>query len=77
MAIPTTGAHYIAAIEALTPDDLRQAATACLDPQRANIALLLPTGTTARQRHGPRLVSAGAAAQHTPYAPGHDPYPGD
>jgi zinc protease len=43
---PNYGAHYIAAIEALTPDDLRQAATACLDPQRANIALLLPTGTT-------------------------------
>ena len=42
---PNYGAHYIAAIEALTPDDLRQAAAAWLDPQRANIALLLPTGT--------------------------------
>jgi zinc protease len=42
---PNYGAHYIAAIEALTPDDLHQAAVACLDPQRANIAVLLPTGT--------------------------------
>ena len=42
---PNYGAHYIAAIEALTPDDLRQVASACLDPQRANIAVLLPTGT--------------------------------
>ena len=33
--------------------------------------------TAARQRHGPRLVPAGAAAQHTPYAPGHVSYPGD
>jgi zinc protease len=42
---PNYGAQYMAAIEALTPDDLRQAAAACLDPQRANIALLLPAGT--------------------------------
>jgi zinc protease len=42
---PNYGAHYIAAIEALTLDDLRQVASACLDPQRANIAILLPTGT--------------------------------
>jgi zinc protease len=42
---PNYGAHYIAAIEALTPEDLRQVASACLDPQRANIAVLLPTGT--------------------------------
>jgi zinc protease len=42
---PNYGAHYIAAIEALTLDDLHQAASVCLDPQRANIAVLLPTGT--------------------------------
>ena len=65
---PNYGAHYIAAIEALTPDDLRQAAAACLDPQRANIALLLPTGTTLpdsstvlawsqpEKRHSPRHI---------------------
>jgi zinc protease len=63
---PNYGAHYIAAIEALTPDDLRQAAAACFDPQRANIALLLPIGTALpdsatvlawsqpEQRHSPR-----------------------
>jgi len=63
---PNYGAHYIAAIEALTPDDLRQAAAACFDPQRANIALLFPTGTELpdsatvlawsqpEQRHSPR-----------------------
>jgi len=63
---PNYGAHYIAAIEALTPDDLRQAAAACFEPQRANIALLLPTGTELpdsatvlawsqpEQRHSPR-----------------------
>jgi zinc protease len=72
---PNYGAHYIAAIEALTPDDLRQAAAACLDPQRANIAVLLPTGTPLPDSASPRLVPAGAAAQHTPYAPGHAPIP--
>ncbi|MGE3536495.1 MAG: M16 family metallopeptidase [Candidatus Tectimicrobiota bacterium] len=41
---PNYGAHYIAAVEALTHTDLREAAAACLDAQRANIALLLPQG---------------------------------
>lgn len=70
---PNYGAHYIAAIEALTPDDLRQAAAACLDPQRANIALLLPTGTTLpdsstvlawsqpEKRHSPRHMPQGTS----------------
>lgn len=39
---PNYGARYIAAVEALTPADLREAAATCLDPQRANIALLFP-----------------------------------
>lgn len=43
---PNYGMHYIAAVEALTRDDLRQAAAACLEPQRANIALLMPQETT-------------------------------
>ncbi len=43
---PNYGTHYVAAVEALTRDDLRQAAAACLDPQRANIALLLPHEAT-------------------------------
>lgn len=42
---PNYGAHYIAAIDALTQDDLREAAAACLTPERANIALLMPSGT--------------------------------
>jgi len=41
---PNYGAHYITAVESLTQDDLRAAAAACLDLQRANIAVLLPTG---------------------------------
>lgn len=41
---PNYGTRYIAAIEALCLDDLRQAATAVLNPQRANIALLMPPG---------------------------------
>jgi zinc protease len=41
---PNYGARYIAAIEALGLDDLRQAAAAVLNPQRANLALLLPSG---------------------------------
>ncbi len=41
---PNYGAHYIVAVEALTPTDLREAAATCLEPQRANIALLLPHG---------------------------------
>lgn len=43
---PNYGAHYITAIDALTQDDLRAAAAACLEPQRANIALLVPEGGT-------------------------------
>ncbi|MDZ7379109.1 MAG: insulinase family protein [candidate division KSB1 bacterium] len=43
---PNYGTHYIAAVEALTRDDLRQAAAACLDPQRVNIALLVPQEAT-------------------------------
>jgi zinc protease len=42
---PNYGARYIKAIDALTIDDLHQAAAAFLEPQRANIALLLPEGT--------------------------------
>ena len=40
---PNYGERYVAAIEALSHDDLQQAATAFLDPQRANLALLMPS----------------------------------
>ena len=40
---PNYGAQYIAAVEALTRDDLQQAADTFFTPQRANIALLMPT----------------------------------
>jgi zinc protease len=43
---PNYGTRYIAAIEALCLDDLRQAAAAILSPQRANIALLMPPGVS-------------------------------
>src|SRR5262249_25539184 len=43
---PNYGSHYVAAVEALTREDVRQAVAACLDPQRANIALLLPNDAT-------------------------------
>jgi zinc protease len=41
---PNYGTRYIAAVEALQLDDLQQAAATFLNPQRANIALLLPPG---------------------------------
>ena len=41
---PNYGTGYIAAIEALRLDDIRQAATTFLNPQRANLALLVPSG---------------------------------
>ena len=40
---PNYGERYVAAIESLSHDDLQQAATAFLDPQRANLALLIPS----------------------------------
>ena len=40
---PNYGERYVAAIESLSLDDLRQAGTTFLDPQRANLALLMPT----------------------------------
>ena len=40
---PNYGERYVAAIESLSHDDLQQAATAFLDPQRANLALLMPS----------------------------------
>jgi zinc protease len=40
---PNYGARYIAAVETLTRDDLQQAADTFFTPQRANIALLMPT----------------------------------
>jgi zinc protease len=43
---PNYGTHYMAAIEALSLDDLRQVATLYLTPQHANVALLLPPGAT-------------------------------
>ena len=39
---PNYGERYVAAIESLSHDDLQQAATTFLDPQRANLALLMP-----------------------------------
>lgn len=39
---PNYGLHYMAAIEALSLEDIRQAATVFLTPQRANVALLVP-----------------------------------
>ncbi len=41
---PNYGEQYIAAIEALSLDDLHHAAAAILDPQQANIAVLMPEG---------------------------------
>ena len=40
---PNYGERYVAAIESLSHDDLQQAATTFLDPQRANLALLMPS----------------------------------
>ena len=40
---PNYGERYVAAIESLSHDDLRQAGATFLDPQRANLALLMPT----------------------------------
>ena len=39
---PNYGERYVAAIESLSQDDLQQAAESYLDPQRANLALLMP-----------------------------------
>ena len=39
---PNYGERYVAAIESLSHDDLHEAAAAFLDPQRANLALLMP-----------------------------------
>ena len=43
---PNYGTRYIAAIEALTLDDLHQAAATILTPQRANVAMLMPEGVS-------------------------------
>ena len=40
---PNYGERYVAAIESLSHDDLQEASSAYLDPQRANLALLMPT----------------------------------
>ena len=48
---PNYGSQYIAAIEALRVDDLRQAATVFLSPQRANVALLVPPGAAVPEQH--------------------------
>lgn len=40
---PNYGERYVAAIESLSHDDLQQAAATFLDPQRANLALLMPS----------------------------------
>ena len=40
---PNYGERYVADIASLSHDDLQQAASAFLDPQRANLALLMPT----------------------------------
>jgi zinc protease len=42
---PNYGTHYMAALDALSPDDVHEAATTFLDPQRANIAALFPSGS--------------------------------
>ena len=42
---PNYGERYVAAIESLSHDELQQAAATFLDPQRANLALLMPTDT--------------------------------
>lgn len=42
---PNYGAHYMAAIDALSLDDLHEAAATFLVPQRANITVLLPSST--------------------------------
>jgi zinc protease len=47
---PNYGARYIKAIDALTIDDLHQVAATFLDPQRANMALLLPEGSPLPER---------------------------
>ena len=39
---PNYGERYVTAIESLSQDDLQQAAKTFLDPQRANLALLMP-----------------------------------
>ncbi|GIX45921.1 MAG: peptidase M16 [Candidatus Tectimicrobiota bacterium] len=43
---PNYDQRYIAAVEALTRDDLQQAAAAVLAPQRANVAVLMPSGSS-------------------------------
>lgn len=48
---PNYGPHYVAAIEALSLDDLRQAAATFLTPQRANVAVLMPPGVPVPDQH--------------------------
>jgi zinc protease len=60
---PNYGPRYMAAIEALSLDDLRHAAATFLTPQRANIALLMPPGAPLPEEH---TVLAWAKAEHTP-----------
>ena len=47
---PNYGEQYIKAIETLTLDDLHRAAATFLNPQRANIAVLLPEGNSLPDR---------------------------
>jgi zinc protease len=60
---PNYGPRYIAAIEALSLDDLRQAAATFLRPEQANIAILMPPGVAVPEPH---TVLAWAQEEQTP-----------
>jgi zinc protease len=62
---PNYGAHYITAIEALSLDDIRQAAATFLNPQRANIVLLMPSG--AALPDSSTVLAWAAADQQRPF----------
>ena len=47
---PNYGTHYMEAIDSLTLADLHRVAATFLDPQRANIAVLMPEGETPPDR---------------------------
>jgi zinc protease len=66
---PNYGAHYITAIESLRLDDVRQAAATVLNPQRANLALLMPS--EAPLPDTPTVLAWAEAEHHRPFAMPH------
>jgi zinc protease len=63
---PNYGERYVAAIESLSHDDLQQAATTFLNPQRANLALLMPSDADLPSRD---TMLAWTRHDDTPQAP--------